>query len=61
MLPEIKRFGESIGLIEIDRNLCIVCGEQFSERNVHSAAGWREILISGICEDCFDGLFEDEE
>ena len=61
MLPEIEKFGESIGLSANDKNSCIVCGEQFSDRNTHSAAGWREILISGICEDCFDGLFEDEE
>jgi len=35
---------------------CYCCGEPFSPDNTHTAAGWRETQISGLCEDCFDLL-----
>jgi hypothetical protein len=41
--------------------VCIGCGHAFSEENVHSDAGWREVKLSNMCEDCFDALFADEE
>lgn len=40
--------------------LCINCGSEFSPENTHSPEGWRETQISGFCEDCFEGLFEEE-
>lgn len=45
----------------VEKNICQVCGEEFSEKNVFSEAGWREVKISGCCEKCFDNMFEDEE
>lgn len=43
---------------------CICCKEPFSDINVHTKEGWKETQISGMCETCFDDLFdgmEDEE
>lgn len=40
---------------------CGVCGQLFTDENVHTAAGWRETQISGDCENCFDELFDDDE
>ena len=40
---------------------CISCGELFSDENVFTEAGWREVKISCMCEECFDELFEDED
>lgn len=37
---------------------CCFCGEKFSDENVFTALGWEETKISGMCEVCFDGLFE---
>jgi len=36
---------------------CILCHAEFSKKNVTSEMGWRETQISGICEECFDGMF----
>lgn len=36
---------------------CLECNEVFSNKNCHSAAGWKETQISGICENCFDRMF----
>lgn len=38
---------------------CISCGAEFSPENVRSSAAWRETQISGMCENCWDELFED--
>lgn len=40
---------------------CLQCGEPFSKHNVFTSEGMSEIAISGICEKCFDGLFEGDE
>jgi len=40
---------------------CIECKEPFSSKNVFTTEGMREIAISGMCEKCFDEIFEDEE
>lgn len=40
---------------------CIECKKPFTQKNVHSLEGWAETQISGMCEDCFDALFADEE
>jgi hypothetical protein len=41
--------------------VCIDCGHPFTDANVHSDAGWREVKLSNICEDCFDALFAEDE
>ena len=42
---------------------CFHCNKPFTDENVFTDAGWREIRISGMCEKCFDEItnFEDEE
>ena len=40
--------------------VCLECDKPFSLSNVHTSEGWKETQLSGLCEDCFDGLFEDE-
>jgi hypothetical protein len=42
------------------KGLCIKCGEPALAK-CHSEAGRREFFISGMCEPCFDALFEGEE
>ena len=39
---------------------CYACGEVFSPANTHTVQGWKETQISGMCEDCFDALFEED-
>lgn len=38
--------------------VCLDCREKFSPENVTSPAGWRETQITGMCENCFDHLFD---
>lgn len=42
---------------------CIMCKEEFSNKNIYSAAGWAEIKITQMCELCFDKVtdYEDDE
>lgn len=40
---------------------CICCGEEFSETNCFTEAGWKETQISGYCERCFEAMFTEEE
>lgn len=37
---------------------CVKCKEAFSDKNVHTQAGWRETKISKMCENCWDNLFK---
>ena len=41
------------------RGCCIKCKEPFTSKNVHTAAGWLEIDMSKLCENCFDEVFSD--
>lgn len=41
----------------IPTGLCISCGQP-ALANCYSEAGRKEYYISGLCEKCFDGLFE---
>jgi hypothetical protein len=38
--------------------VCIQCGENAME-NCYSEVGRKEFYISGLCEKCFDSIFED--
>lgn len=42
---------------------CVYCKEEFSKENVFTQEGAVETQISGMCEQCFDAIFEyyDEE
>lgn len=58
-----------VGRVATDPNgtpVCINCHQPFKGGakgepgvNVYSQAGMREIAISGICERCFDFMFEE--
>ena len=42
--------------------VCSICGLSLSDpKAAYTTAGWRETQISGICEPCFDSLFEDDD
>jgi hypothetical protein len=43
-----------------EKGLRIRCQEPAAEHN-HTDAGRREYQISGICEECFDMMFEQDE
>ena len=41
---------------------CLHCGHPFKYGfNVFTREGMKEISITGMCESCFDGLFQDDE
>lgn len=59
-----------VGREVVDRKdaKCISCHQPFKAGekgapgvNLYSKDGLREIGISGMCEACFDGLFEDDD
>ncbi len=39
---------------------CISCHQPFTKENVFTSSGLTEIAISGMCEKCFDSLFQDD-
>ena len=48
-------------LVDKENNpICIVCHRPALE-HCYSNAGRREVFISGICEECFDKMFAEEE
>lgn len=40
---------------------CNDCDRPFTGEIVRSSAGWRETQISGMCEVCYDELFQDAQ
>jgi hypothetical protein len=43
----------------VTEGVCAICGQAFSDQNVYTELGWKEIKISGLCEDCFDRITEE--
>lgn len=43
-----------------EKNICIICKE-LAIHKCYSPAGLSEYHISGVCEECFDKLFSEEE
>ena len=41
-----------------EHGCCVRCNEPISGSNTHTTAGWKEASLSGLCEDCFDRIFE---
>lgn len=39
------------------QNCCLDCKQPFSDKNVFTEGGWKEVRISGLCEKCWDDLF----
>lgn len=62
MLKDVEEFRNSIGLNvdNMKQRKCVLCGEEFSDKNTHTDAGWKETKISGMCEDCFDDVLSEE-
>lgn len=42
------------------QGICIECKQPWQPKT-HTDAGQREYQISGVCEECFDRLFADED
>lgn len=40
---------------------CVYCGKPFTDENVYSVDGWKEVKISQVCEKCFDECTKEEE
>ena len=40
---------------------CISCKLPFTAERVKTSAGWKETQISGMCEVCYDELFQDAQ
>lgn len=40
--------------------ICYQCG-RIAKEHCHTPAGLREVEISGLCEECYDKLFDEEE
>lgn len=62
--PKTENDRVIVGGVEVDRKdaKCIDCEQPFKFGvNVFTREGQKEIAISGLCEKCFDSLFEDEE
>ena len=41
-------------------NVCVSC-KQPPQEKIYTVAGWKEYHISGLCEECFDAIFNEEE
>lgn len=51
----------AITVTPVSAPTCRSCRQPFSDANVHTSAGWAETRISGMCEDCFDAMFAEED
>lgn len=56
---------ESFKIRQFTRNenedvICFQCG-RIAKEHCYTEAGLREVEISGLCEECYDKLFEEEE
>lgn len=62
-LPESRE--DALKLFELHDmsfKVCFECGQALHLPEAAStAAGWRETQISGICEPCFDEMFDEGE
>ena len=45
---------------ENDNVICFQCG-RIAKEHCYTEAGLREVEISGLCEECYDKLFEEDE
>lgn len=59
MLPESEQeYADNVD--HMQHISCVFCRKPFSGENVLTRSGWRETQISGICEVCFDNMFQEE-
>jgi hypothetical protein len=60
-LPECQPDYEVLAIIGLLKyRHCIDCGSSFTSKNVQTSDGWAETQISGLCETCFDRMFNDD-
>lgn len=52
---------KAVGKTDTPAGHCYVCKDPFSDQNVHTAAGWAETRISGMCENCWDETFAESD
>jgi hypothetical protein len=57
MTPRIEKLRDEL-FGRTDQGCCVKCKHTaLMGKNIHTEAGQREFLISGLCEDCFDTMF----
>jgi hypothetical protein len=57
----VKQMSKSAEAVLPKYEECICCKQPFNTINTFTEAGWKETQTSGMCETCFDELFEDME
>lgn len=60
-LPESPEDFQAIPPEQRRWNTCCECGHCFSSGNTFTPAGWRDTQIVGMCEKCYDLLFEETD
>jgi len=45
----------------MEKGVCVDCKKPDALSRCHSEAGRREYAISGMCEECWDRMFSEEE
>jgi len=58
-LPQSEQDFQDLPLVYKRYVSCEMCSQRFTSGNTHTPAGWAETQTSGLCEDCFDGLFKE--
>jgi hypothetical protein len=56
-----QALGKTLGVSQTPEGHCWHCQKPYSEETVFTEAGWRETKLSGLCEVCFDEMFQEEE
>ena len=56
-----KVVADAVGKTGTPAGHCYGCKEPFSDQNVHTRAGWQETKISGMCENCWDSMFSEDD
>lgn len=60
-MDNIIEFRDLSIAVDVPHSTCIVCDQPFTKDNVSTPEGWAETKISGMCENCFDELFEGDD
>jgi len=61
-LPESEaEFNQLAAQGTLRYRVCQDCEVEFSPANTFTRLGWAEGQISGVCEDCFNALFEEPD
>lgn len=62
LLPESEQdFRQLADTGKVPYLACISCKQPFTAERVKTSAGWKETQISGMCEVCYDELFQDAQ